>query len=163
VGLQLPGELISLLGLLGYNWPEADEEKLFEMGQAWIGFAQTIDTAVQESGRAATEVWSQRGADIDAFRTWWTGDESPSATLSDGSTAAVVTGTGLIVCAGIVLALKISVMVQLICLAAEIAEALATSELTFGASLLEIPVFQQIARTVIENLIQDVLWQLADA
>lgn len=34
MGMELPGELRSLLGVLGYTWPEADETKLFEMGNA---------------------------------------------------------------------------------------------------------------------------------
>lgn len=46
MGLQLPGELTSLLDILGYTWPQADETRLFELGQAWIGFAGTIDSVV---------------------------------------------------------------------------------------------------------------------
>lgn len=42
MGLELPGELVSVLGVLGFSWPEADETKLFEMGNAWIGFGQTL-------------------------------------------------------------------------------------------------------------------------
>lgn len=42
MGLQLPGELRSLLSMLGYSWPEADETKLMEMGGAWLRFAGTL-------------------------------------------------------------------------------------------------------------------------
>jgi hypothetical protein len=77
-------------------------------------------------------------------------------------TAAVLTGTGLIICGAIVLALKIAVIVQLVVLAIEIAQAIATAAVTFGASLLEIPIFQQLARTIVGNLVQEVIWKLLD-
>ena len=98
----------------------------------------------------------------EAFQQWWTAEESPKQTLSDGATAAVLTGTGLIICGAIVLILKVSVIVQLIILAVQIAQAVATAAVTFGASLAEIPIFQQISRTIIGNLIQEVLFKLVD-
>ena len=123
MGLDLPGELRSLLSLLGYNWPEADEVKLIEMGQAWISFAGTLGDLVQSANSTAGTVWStNQGGDIKAFQDWWSKPDSPGPALSDGTTAAP----------------------------------------TFGASLLEIPVFQQLARTIIENLIQDAVFQLVD-
>ncbi|MCM0675753.1 hypothetical protein NCC78_13790 [Micromonospora phytophila] len=163
MGLELPDELRSLLNVLGYTWPEADETKLFEMGNAWIGFSGTLSGVVAEANTNAGAVWSANsGTDIAAFRSWWSAEDSPAASLSDGVTAAVLTGTGLIICGAIVLALKIAVIVQLVILAIQIAQAVATAAVTFGASLLEIPVFHALARTVVGNLIQEVLWKLAD-
>jgi hypothetical protein len=163
MGLQLPGELRSLLELLGYTWPEADEMKLFEMGGVWINFSGTLSQVVAEANSNATTVWSQnKGADIAAFQAWWAKEDSPAPSLADGMTAAVLTGTGLIICGAIVLALKIMVIVQLVILAIQIAQAIATAAVTFGASLLEIPIFHQLARTIIGNLVQEVIWKLID-
>ncbi|WBB73105.1 hypothetical protein O7602_26000 [Micromonospora sp. WMMD1128] len=163
MGLELPGELRSLLGVLGYTWPEADEVKLFEMGNAWIRFSGTLSGVVAEANTGAAAVWTQHtGQDITAFQTWWNREDSPADSLRDGVTAAVLTGTGLIICAAIVLALKVAVIVQLVILAIEIAQAIATAAVTFGASLLEIPVFQQLTRTIVGNLVQEVLWKLVD-
>lgn len=163
MGLQLPGELVSVLGMLGYSWPEADETQLLAMGQAWIDFSGSIQGFVAEAGAGAAAVWSTNsGADITAFQQWWSGEDGPPGNLNDGATAALLTGTGLIICGMIVLGLKIAVIVQLVILAIQIAQAIATAGPTFGASLAEIPVFQQLARTVVGNLIQEVLWQLAD-
>lgn len=53
------------------------------------------------------------------------------------------------ICAGIVLALKVNVIVQLTLLAIQIAQAIATAAVTFGASLLEIPIFKKIITGVI--------------
>jgi len=164
VGLQLPGELRSLLGILGYNWPEADEQKLAEMGQAWMTFAGTLGTIVGTANAGATPVWTQNsGADITAFQEWWRNEESPISSLQEGVPAATLAGTGLVICGMIVLALKIAVIVQLVILAIQIAQAIATAAVTFGASLLEIPIFQQLARTIVGNLIQEVLFTLLEA
>jgi hypothetical protein len=62
-------------------------------------------------------------------------------------------GAGLMVCAGIVLALKINVIVQLTMLVIEIAQAIATAVVTFGASLLEIPLFKEITQLIIDQLL----------
>ncbi|MGA3486517.1 hypothetical protein ACK8GG_00700 [Micromonosporaceae bacterium DT55] len=163
MGLQLPGELTSLLDILGYTWPQADETRLFELGQAWIGFAGTIDSVVAEAGSGAATVWTgNEGSDIQAFRSWWSAPDSPAATLADGATAALLTGSGLIICATIVLSLKIAVIAQLVVLAIQIAQAVAASVATFGASLSLIPVFHQICRTIVGLLIEEVLWMLLD-
>ncbi|MEV6350217.1 hypothetical protein [Actinoplanes sp. NPDC051851] len=164
MSLQLPGELVSLLGILGYDWPLADEDTLFEMGQSWITFSAAVSDIVAEAGSAAGAVWAGNiGQDISAFQKWWTSEDGPAPVLSDGATAAVLTGTGLIICGAIVLALKVLVIVQLTILAIEIAQALGTAGVTFGASLLEIPVFQQLAREIVGNLIQEVIFDLMDA
>jgi len=51
---------------------------------------------------------------------------------------------------------------QLAILAVEIAQAVATAAPTFGASLAEIPIFQQLTRTIVGNLVQDAIFQLLD-
>ncbi|GAA2615703.1 hypothetical protein SMC26_09855 [Actinomadura fulvescens] len=154
MGLQLPGELRSLLSMLGYTWPEADEMKLMEMGNAWLGFAAKQSGPLGDLDAHAGRVWQvNKGADIDAFRTTWTADDSAKSSLQDFTTAANIIGAGLMVCGGIVLALKINVIVQLVILAIQIAQAIATAPVTFGASLAEIPIFKEIAGAVIDILI----------
>ncbi|MFI6783088.1 hypothetical protein [Micromonospora sp. NPDC050276] len=164
MGLQLPDELRSLLGILGFNWPEADEQKLAEMGQAWMSFAGTLGSIVGTANAGAAPVWTgNSGADITAFQQWWSNEEGPVASIRDGVPAATLTGTGLVICGMIVLALKIAVIVQLVILAIQIAQAIATAAVSFGATLLEIPIFQQLARTVVSNLFQEVLFTLLEA
>jgi hypothetical protein len=154
VGLQLPGELVSFLSMLGYTWPQADETKLFEMGHAWLAFAGKHSGALGEVDTHAQQVWTDNKAeDIEAFRSAWTREDSPKSNLEDFATAANIIGAGLMVCAGIVLALKINVIVQLVLLAIQIAQAIATAVATFGASLAEIPIFKEIAKLVIDQLI----------
>lgn len=154
MGMQLPGELVSLLGMLGYTWPEADETKLFEMGQRWVSFGGTLATRVGESGGAAQAVHAAgAGEGFEAFQQAWTDPKSPESLLREAITGTTVVGVGLIVAGAIVLALKISVIVQLVVLAIQIAQAVATAAVTFGASLAEIPIFKEIAGLIIDQLI----------
>ncbi|MGP4022413.1 WXG100-like domain-containing protein [Actinomadura sp. 3N407] len=154
MGLQLPGELISLLSMLGYTWPEADETKLLAMGGAWLGFAGAHGGPLGEAdGNAQRIMQGNRGDDIEAFRAEWTKEDSPKSNLEDLGTAATIIGAGLMVCGGIVLALKINVIIQLTILAIQIAQAIATAAVTFGASLLEIPIFKELAGIAIDLLI----------
>ncbi|MEV6343792.1 hypothetical protein [Actinoplanes sp. NPDC051851] len=153
MGLQLPSELVSVLGMLGYNWPEADETKLFEMGQAWVAFTEPLRTGVSDADAAAQLVWAgNEGSAVEAFQQRWNDPESAKGNLDDGATAATMIGAGLMVCAGIVLALKINVIIQLTLLAIEIAEAIATAVVTLGASLAEIPIFKMITELIVEQL-----------
>jgi hypothetical protein len=161
VGLQLPGELVTALGWIGLSWPEGDEEKLFEMGQAWLDFAGTVAGASGEAGSAAAAVMAQQNGDaMQAFAQWWAKPESGPGTLPDYAQAAMLVGTGLIMCAVIVLVLKIQMIVQLAILAFQVAQAIITAVATFGASLLEIPIFQVITREIVGLLIDQVIAEL---
>jgi hypothetical protein len=163
MGMEIPSELRSLLGILGYNWPEADETALVEMGQAWMSFSGRLEAIVSDAASTASEVWTEHeGEAVAAFQEWWAMEDSPAKTLLDGANAATLTGTGLMICGGIVLALKVAVIAQLAILAVEIAQAVATAVPTFGASLAEIPIFQQLTRTIVGNLVQDAIFQLLD-
>jgi hypothetical protein len=154
MGLQLPGELVTLLQDLGYNWPEADEEKLFDLAMAWNEFAPRLDPLADRLDAAAKRVWTENSGDaVNAFRERWVGEDAPLASLRAAATGAEVVGPVLIVVAAVVLALKINVIVQLTVLAIEIIEAIATAAPTFGASLLEIPVFKEITNRLVNLLI----------
>ncbi|MEU7919022.1 hypothetical protein ACQP08_19695 [Micromonospora zamorensis] len=154
MGMTLPAELVSLLGLLGYTWPEADETKLLEMGQAWLAFPDRLAAPVADADSSARQVWTDNRDDaIERFQATWQAGDSAKTNLDDGATAAALIGAGLMVCAGIVLALKINVIVQLTLLAIQIAQAVATAAVTFGASLLEIPIFKLITGALIDQLL----------
>ncbi|MGY0236391.1 WXG100-like domain-containing protein [Longispora urticae] len=153
-GMMLPGELTSLLGMLGFSWPEGQEGTLFDMGGHWMGFTDKLGPTVGEADGHAQGVWSgNKDVAVDQFRANWSGRESAKQNLEDGSTAATLIGAGLYVCAGVVIALKISVVIQLIILAIQVAQAIATAFVTFGASLLEIPIFKIITKILLDQVL----------
>ncbi|MCO8271612.1 hypothetical protein M1L60_13530 [Actinoplanes sp. TRM 88003] len=163
MGMEIPGELRSLLGVLGFTWPEADETALAEMGRAWMAFSDRLESIVADATSIASEVWTEHeGQAVAAFQAWWAREDSPAPALLDGANAATLTGTGLMICGGIVLALKVAVIAQLAILAVQIAQAVATAVPTFGASLLEIPIFQQLSRVIVGNLVEDAMVKLLD-
>lgn len=154
MGINLPGELADLLNELGYIWPKVDEEKLFQLGQYWLSFGGELQTAVQQAGSSAGQVWGQNKGDaVDAFKKQWDGEDAPYKVLSDGVTASQLIGACLFICALIVLALKINVIVQVTILLIEIIQAIATAAPTFGASLLEIPVFKKLCDLALNFII----------
>ncbi len=153
MGLQLPGELVTVLALIGINWPEGDEEKLFGMGQTWVDFAGRLGTVSGGAEGAATKVSAgHEGPTVEAFQKLWA-EHGGTRNLDIASTAGTGFGLGMFVYAGVVLVLKINAMVRLVILAFQIAQAIATAAVTFGDSLLEIPIFRQITKTIIENLL----------
>lgn len=154
MGMQLPGELVSILGMLGYDWPASDEEQLFQLGQLWMEFAPKMEAAGVEALASASSYWQQNQGDAaTAFQAWWNGAESPASALAQGVPGASLVGAGLTVCAGVVLALKIQVIVQLAILAVQIAVATASAVVTFGASLLQIPIAKIATSLILDQLI----------
>lgn len=158
MGMTLPGELERLLNDLGFIWPEIDEERLFELAGSWSDYAGRLEQISGDAQRAAEEVWSgNSGPAVEAFKARWEHEKSPAQILNKGATAGHTLGAALIVCAAVVLALKINVIVQLTILLIEIIEAIATAVPTFGASLLEIPVFKEIQQMIINAIINEAI------
>jgi hypothetical protein len=111
--VQLPGHLVDALSLLGFDWPDSDEDKLDEMGQAWTRFAATLRALVDEADRHAQAVWTgSHGEAIEAFQKSWTGPSAPATNLRDAAEAAALIAVGLSTAAKIVLMLKAKFLVE---------------------------------------------------
>lgn len=154
MGLTIPGELASLLSMLGYDWPQSDETALFQLAGEWTGMAERIGAATAELEAAAqTVLATNSGTSFTAFAGEWNDTESAARNIADTTGPSNVIGIGLMVAAGVVLTLKIQIIVQLTLLAIQIAQAIATAAPTFGASLLQIPIFKLITGMIIDQLI----------
>ncbi|MGI8761255.1 MAG: hypothetical protein ACR2LF_08185 [Jatrophihabitantaceae bacterium] len=156
MGLELPGALETILNDLGFTWPEVDESELLHLGSRWMQFGGTLNQAQQGVQRVAEQVGQRnQGAAVDAFVTKWSGHNAPAQVLGDAGNGVQLGGAALELCAGVVLALKVTTIVNLTILAFEIVEALATAVPTFGASLAEIPVFKEVTSRIIQALINE--------
>jgi uncharacterized protein YukE len=154
MGLQLPSELAGLLSMLGYDWPESDEESLFNLAGEWTGMADQIAGRVESlNSAAATLLSNNTGKEIDAFKEEWDDAESAVRNIADAADPTNIINIGLTIAAGVVLALKVQVIVQLVMLAIQIAQAIATAAVTFGASLAQIPIFKMITGMIIDQLV----------
>jgi len=164
VGLRLPGALEQLLNDLGYVWPEIDEDNLLRLGGTWMNLSGTISQHAITADSHAQRVWTENnGQAIDAFKDAWLARQAPHDTLHTAAKASTAAGAGLMGAAAIVLGLKINVLIQLTMLSIEIIEALATAPETFGASLLEIPVFKEITGRIINLIINEAINGLMSA
>lgn len=163
MGLTLPGPLEILLNDLGFTWPEVDETELLAVGQAWAtlggGIGEALRTAQEATGRL-TEL--NQGDAVDAFLAQWSGGDAPADVLGSAATGVQVGGAAILTCAGIVLALKVNTIVNLTILAVEIAQAIATAAPTFGASLLEIPVFKEVTSRIVGAIVNEAVVAIID-
>jgi hypothetical protein len=156
--LTIPGQLADLLNLLGYTWPKSKEGQMFELGQEWMEFGGKLKQIHgQTVPHAETVSLENIGSDIEAFKNKWMDKDAGAKVVEDGGTGAMVVGGGLFVAAGLVLALKIAVIVQLTILAIQIASAIAAAVPTFGASMAWIPVAKKIAGMAIDLAIDQVI------
>jgi len=132
VSLTLPSEVAWVLDLLGYNWPDADEDKLHECAQVWRNFAESVNQASSQGSSATNEVVSANaGEAIEGFSREWGsfsgGGDGGDNYLRDAAAAAEVIAVAFDAAAIAVLAGKIAVIVQLVMLAAEIIAAQAAA------------------------------------
>jgi hypothetical protein len=155
MALELPSALADVLEGLGYHWTNTDEGGLSAMGEAWTNFSAKPQThGATANFHAQTVFASNQGQGIDAMNTVWSQDDAAHRNLVSGGSAAALIGAGLQICAGIVVVLKANVIIQLVQLLIEIASAIAEAFETFGASLLEIPIFKELTQKAI-GLIQN--------
>ncbi|MDZ5446605.1 hypothetical protein U2F26_28430 [Micromonospora sp. 4G57] len=158
MGIMLPGELAGLLNELGYTWPKSDEAQLFALGQMWLELAGSLQrTAAEGAATAQRLLDGNSGEAMAAFGKRWTAEGSAITVLQKGATGAQMVAATLFVCALIVLALKINVIVQLTILLIQILQAVVTAGPTFGASLLEIPVFKKLTDVVLGILVDQAI------
>ncbi|WP_328463048.1 hypothetical protein OHA21_36910 [Actinoplanes sp. NBC_00393] len=152
--IELPAELTEPLGWVGLTWPQADEDRLYADGRAWIEHGGRLRIHAAEADAAARRVWMENeGASVEAFEQWWNGPEGPGRHLADAATAVELIGAGLIAMAGVTVALKTAFLAQLTILAFQVGQAVATSFVTAGATLAEIPVFVAASRLACREII----------
>jgi hypothetical protein len=155
MGLELPSLLANTLEGLGYHWTNTDENGLSAMGDTWADFTGTPQThASTVNDHIEGALSSNQGEGIDAMNAVWSEKDAAHQNLSVGGTGAARVGAGLQICAIVVLALKANVIVQVVNLLIEMAQAFAEALATFGASLLEIPIFKEFAQKAL-GLIQN--------
>lgn len=163
MGLDLPDPLERLLNDLGFTWPQVDEMDLFSTGSSWMSAGGTLNQLKLTADQTAQSVAQvNEGEAIQAFAARYSGDNAPSHVLGEAAVGVQVGGGAVIMCAGLVLGLKINTIVNLTILAVEIAQAIATAVPTFGASLAEIPVFKEITQRIINAIINEAVMAIME-
>ncbi|GGN74389.1 hypothetical protein GCM10010112_44480 [Actinoplanes lobatus] len=156
--IELPPELTEPLEWLGLSWPEADEDRLYADGMAWIQHGTRLRQHAADADAAARRVWLENeGATVEAFEQWWNGDDGPGRHLADAATAVELIGAGLIAMSGVTVALKTAYLAQLTLLAFQVGQAIATAAVSAGATLAEIPLFVAASRIACRQLVHKAL------
>ncbi|WP_407549591.1 PE-PGRS family protein [Streptomyces sp. Pv4-95] len=166
--MTLPEEVSWVLDLLGYSWPDADEDKLFEAASIWRNFAEQVNQASNLGTSAANEVVSANSGDaVDGFSEEWGafsgGSGSGDNYLRDAAAAAEVIALAFDAAAIAVIAGKIAVIVQLVMLAVELIAAQAAAPFTLGLSELGAAGATQATRVMVRQILDKIKREVMEA
>jgi hypothetical protein len=167
MSLTLPGELVWVLDLLGYTWPEADEEALHKVAETWRAYGEELEEIQQHGeGLARTVVSHNFGMAVEGFSKDWgayTGANGEDRYLPDAKTACEVIAFAFDAAAVAVLTAKLSVIAQLIALAIEIIAAQAAAPFTFGLSEVGALGATQATRLIVRELLDRLKREVMEA
>ena len=133
--MNIPGELVWVLDMLGYDWPPLDEDEMRRAAEIMRTFKDDIEGTVDV---AETRVKSGVGAAVPgqvatSVPIAW--DTDKSSNIQKLIDALDPVAGGIDIGADAVVALKVKVIAELVITAAQIAAAVASAFFTFGASL----------------------------
>jgi hypothetical protein len=132
MSVMLPGDLVFVLNLIGFNWPAADEDKLRQSAQHWREYASELEHVMADTSRILERVRSDNsGESIDALEQHWRdfGEHLRRGHDAAGTVAEVLDEFALVV-----EGLKLKVVLQLGLLAGELAATTGAAFLTFGVA-----------------------------
>lgn len=130
--MTLPSELVWVLDILGYEWPEIDEDEVRKAAVLVRRFGEDLEASITRADRIIVEdipaaFQSQASkAQADA----WT--ENRSTNMRQLVDLLDPAATGVDIFADAVVALKLKVIAELVITAAQIATAIASAVVTFG-------------------------------
>lgn len=111
MSVMLPGDLVFVLNLIGFNWPAADEDKLRQSAQHWREYASELEHVMADTSRILERVRSDNSSEsIDALEQHW---RDFGEHLSRGHDAAGTVAEVLDEFALVVEGLKLKVVLQL--------------------------------------------------
>lgn len=159
MSIELPGEVVWIMDLMGLEWPDIDEDEL----RAWGGHVREFGQGLKEShdgmdGALKGLAGAYEGASYDALLSRWNQVSGEHHTVLTNccevlATALEAAAVGVVVAKGVVIA-------QLVITAVEMAAAAAATVATLGiaaaAEAAAIEVGKRIIREVIQE-IEDVL------
>ncbi|KPI00659.1 hypothetical protein OK074_5752 [Actinobacteria bacterium OK074] len=167
MSLTLPSELVWVLDLLGYSWPEVDEEALHEVAETWRSFGSELaEIQAQGQALAGNVVAYNTGTAVDGFSKAWgayTGANGQDSYLPDAKTACEVIALAFDAAAVAVLTAKLAVIAQLVALAVEIIAAQASAPFTFGLSEVGALGATQATRVIVRELLDKLKREVMEA
>lgn len=162
MSIMLPGDLAWVLNLLGFAWPNVDEDQLRAAAADHRRIAGQVEQAASHGNAGtATVSGANEGMAAQAFASRWARVSQPHL----GRLAQVygITADMQDVMADIVEGAKAAVIAQLVALAAEIAAAAAASVVTFGLSDAAGMAATALTRITVQEILDELEHQLVSA
>lgn len=154
MAVMLPAEVSGLLNMLGFEWPEGNEDTVLGYGQRWTAYGADVTARVQGADAAAGYALStNEGAAMDAFRGAFTQSDGVRDVAGLLSTGGSVLGGCLYVVGAAIIALKVAFVVNLVATAIQIAAAIAAAIPSAGTSLAWIPVAKILCSKLLDMAI----------
>lgn len=153
MAIELPGEVVQFLSVIGINWPTVDEDKVREFGAHVREFAQNLDAAHEASTSTVKQLGqAYEGASYEALLARW-------ASVSDQHfnelvQACHVVADALDVAADVIVAMKVETIAELIALAAAFIADQAAAVATLGAAEAAVILIEETAKRLINYLEQ---------
>ena len=134
MGMTIPGELDFVLDLLGYEWPNVDEDAVRDAAHLLRGLESDLRSTLDQLEVRVNELGDgAKAKSTNALIRAWT--ENRSANMDGLLDALPEVATGIDVAADAIVGLKVKVIAELTITAAQIAAAAATAVVTAGLSV----------------------------
>ncbi|MFB9370901.1 hypothetical protein [Kitasatospora albolonga] len=159
MAIELPGELVWVMDLIGFNWPEVNEDRVREFADQVRRFASDIDSTHQ----AATAVVRQMSEHYQAesyqrlVERWTTMSSDHMDELVEVCNASAIV---LDVAADAIVAAKLAVITQLGIAAAELAAATAASVATLGIAAAAEVALSEAQKRIVNAVLREVEEQI---
>ena len=158
--ITLPHHLVEVIEILGVNWPEADEDKIFECSRAWKDYAGEVEHVIADAERACREaIERNRGESITAFEGHWR-ELGGQGDLRRAADAAGIVSNALELFGGAVIAMKTATIAQLTITAGAVVASVASAIFTAGLSTVAGGAAVQAGRVAIRKIIEELIEKL---
>jgi hypothetical protein len=159
MAIELPGEFVWVMNLLGLNWPQVNEDKVREFAGHVRDFGTSIDTTHQAASDTIRRMGEHYQANSYELLVAKWGRMSNSH-MTDLVEACRVTALALEVAADGIVAAKLAVITELGIMAAEFVADQAAAVVTFGAAEAAEVVLVEATKKVVNAILQQVEQQI---
>lgn len=160
--ITIPGPLQALASVVvGTDWPEADEDSLWRLQEAWAQASTSLTEVSRLGDDAARRVLDQvDGLIAEGFTRHWQGIAGAGGPLEQLQSGFAQLGDGCDELALQTEHAKLSIIAALVALAAEIAALVAASFASFGAASSGIPAAEAATQVTVRMILRELLTEV---
>ena len=153
MAIELPGEVVSFLSVIGINWPQVNEDKVREFASHVREFADNVQNTHQDSTNTVQQLGeAYQGASYEALIAKW--GQLSGSHMQELVQACHVVATALDAAADVIVAMKVETIGELIAMAAAFIADQAAAVATFGAAEAAVALIEEAAKKLVNYLEQ---------